>query len=38
MADATSSPTGEKGIGGVLKQEDRKTAFNPKKPGLFPGD
>ena len=38
MADATVDPTGDKGLGGVLKEEDRKTAFNPKNPGYFPGD
>ena len=30
MADATVDPTGDKGLGGVLKEGDRKTAFNPK--------
>ena len=38
MADATVDPTGDKGLGGVLKEGDRKTAFNPKNPGQFPGD
>ena len=38
MAEATVNPTGEKGIGGVLKESERKTAFDPKKPGMFPGD
>ena len=38
MAEATIDPTGEKGIGGVLKKTERKTAFDPKKPGMFPGD
>ena len=38
MADPLLNPTGEKGIGGVLKESERKSAFNPKKPGMFPGD
>ena len=38
MAEATVNPTGEKGIGGVLKVSERKSAFDPKKPGMFPGD
>ena len=36
--EATANPTGEKGIGGVLKESERKSAFDPKKPGMFPGD
>ena len=38
MADPLLNPTGEKGIGGVLKKSERKSAFDPKKPGMFPGD
>ena len=38
MADPLLNPTGEKGIGGVLKESERKSAFNPKKPGMFTGD
>ena len=38
MADPLVNPTGEKGIGGVLKESERKSAFNPKKPGMFTGD
>ena len=38
MADPLLNPTGEKGIGGVLKESERKSAFDPKKPGMFPGD
>ena len=38
MANGTTDPTGEKGIGGVLKKSERKSAFDPKKPGMFPGD
>ena len=29
MAEATIDPTGEKGIGGVLKKSERKSAFDP---------
>ena len=38
MAKETANPTGEKGIGGVLKESERKTAFDPRKPGMFTGD
>ena len=38
MAEATVNQTGEKGIGGVLKESERKTAFDPSKPGMFTGD
>ena len=38
MANGIANPTGEKGVGGVLKESERKSAFDPKKPGMFTGD